>query len=93
VTKSGRGTNIIVIIGNPNPEAQFVYGSLAKSNPGRFQQRFHKITGWETASDTVNYWVDALYEEFYQNMKNRLAELTGGTVVSTRGYTNRRGKR
>ena len=48
---------ITFLIRNPSRAARFVYGSLALSNlttAARFQQRFHKITGWIFAAPIVN---------------------------------------
>src|SRR5258707_2864160 len=90
VTKSGSGVQITVVVQNKNPAAKFVYGSLAKSNPGRFQQRFHVNTGWETMYDTTQFWLEALWETFYNNMAARLGDIVGSSSVKTRAYTTPR---
>ncbi len=85
----GIGASIV----NRNPAAPFVYGSLAKSNPGRFQQRFHRITGWERMYDTVVFWLDALQEAFVGRMNARLGDLMGGVSARRRAYTRTRRRR
>lgn len=88
IVKSEVGADIVVQIKNPRPEAKFVYGSLSYTNPGRFQQRMHK--GRWDAGETVNFWMEAIAEQFAANMRARLGELAGGTTVRTRAYTGAR---
>lgn len=49
---------------NPSPVAKFVYGSLAKKGGGRFQQRFHKTTGWFNASEEGKKVIKMLNDAF-----------------------------
>lgn len=81
------GGRVTIIVENPAKSAQYVYGSLAKTNPGRFQQRFHAITGWEPMYKTVNYWLDAAYEDYQTALYNRLSDLISGTTTTRRAYT------
>lgn len=90
IEKNSMGQDIVVRFGNSAPYAKFVEGSLSKSNPGRFMQQFHRNTGWQQASDTVDFWMDALIEQFIDNMRQRLGELAGGTTVKQRAYTGTR---
>lgn len=89
IVKSMFGNDIVVRFDNPQPYAAFVYGSLSKTNPGDYQQRMHKNTGWQSAYETVDFWVAALIEQFVANMRARLGELTGNVTVRTRAYTGR----
>lgn len=89
VEKNSFGQDIVVRFGNSAPYAKFVEGSLSKSNPGRFMQKMHRNTGWQQASDTVDFWMEALVEQFIDNMKARLGELAGGTTIKTRAYTGK----
>lgn len=88
IVKTATGGDIVVQIANPRPEAKFVYGSLSYTNPGRFQQRMHQ--GRWDAGETVNFWMEAIAEQFIDNMRQRLGELAGGTTVKQRAYTGRR---
>lgn len=90
LSKQGSGVNITYIVKNTDPASPFVYGSLAKSNPGRFQQGFHAITGWERMADTVQFWLEALWEQYVANMHARLGELMGSVTTRQRAYTRTR---
>lgn len=81
------GGRITVIVENPAPAAAFVYGSLAQTNPLRFQQRFHVITGWQAAKPTVDYWLDAAYEDYESAMIARLGDLVDGVSGQRRAFT------
>lgn len=78
-----------MIVENPSPASQFVFGSLAASNPGGFQQPFHKNTGWQQAYETVNFWFDAAFELFDERMETRLGEFVGDKTVKRRAFTAR----
>lgn len=78
------------VIRNRNSAAPYVYGSLAKSNPGKYQQRFHVNTGWKTEVDTVNYWLNAARETFVIRMTARLGEAAGKTAAQTQSYVETR---
>lgn len=75
------------VIRNKAPASPFVYGSLAKSNPGGFQQRFHINTGWQTASNTADFWLHEFSRQLVRNMNARLGDSVNGMTFSTRGYT------
>lgn len=67
---------------NPSSIAKFVYGSMAKNAnaASRFQQRFHRATGWLNASEEgqkVVVMLNAAFKRFY-----RLE-----VVTRTRAYT------
>lgn len=78
--------NGVVTIANPLPGAEFVYGSLAKSNPGKFQQQFLKAIGWPTMYYTVVFWRDAIVEEVYTRIAQQFKGI-GGVTSSSRAYT------
>lgn len=87
VNKSGGGLNIKVTVINPSSASPFVYGSLSLSNRGDHKQRFHSNTGWQTAGDTISFWLVALTETFLDNMRQRLGDVVGSTKTSRRAYT------
>lgn len=89
IVKSALGNDIVVVFDNPQPYAKFVYGSLSKTNPGGFMQKMHRNTGWQQASETVDFWMQALIEQFMLNMKARLGDMAGKTTVLQRAYTGR----
>lgn len=66
--------NFFMVIENPSSISKFVYGSLAQNRAValRFQQPFHRNTGWQAATDTVQFWIDAVIED-YRNRMLRLA--------------------
>lgn len=81
------GTQFTAVIRNKNKAAPFVYGSLAPTNPGAFQQIFHQNTGWETMYDTAQFWMNALRETFLDNMAARLGDLVGNMTTRQRAFT------
>lgn len=76
--------NFYMVIQNPASIAKFVYGSLAQNRTQalRFQQPFHKNTGWQAATDTAQFWLDAVIEDY----RNRMLRI-GTVVFSGRAYT------
>lgn len=86
---SAQAGEINARIQNTNPASQFVYGSLAQSNPGRFQQQMHINTGWQRAYDTVHYWLNALKEDYTAAMRERWGDVLAGIDTRTRAYTRR----
>jgi hypothetical protein len=85
-----QGDTITAVIRNDEPGAKYVYGSLAPSNPGRFQSRGHKRTGWIKGYDTVKFWLDALAEDFVAAMRARLGETLSGISTHGRAFTSAR---
>ena len=80
-----------VFVRNPFVAARFVYGSLALSNPraaARFQQEFHRITGWPLAVFLVLDWFELLQDQFTINM-NILIDSLGTPEFKQRGFTPR----
>lgn len=65
------GSAFYFIVDNPLPTSKFIYGSLAKKRASalRFQQRFHAQTGWQPATDTVQFWLEAFRERYLEKMK------------------------
>lgn len=86
------GQSFVLVVLNAEPHARFVYGSLAlgsQSNPLRFQQRFHQITGWPPVAEVVNYYFDVAQQRFAGLLQERL----GGKATATstrRGFTSPR---
>lgn len=79
-------------IGNKSPASKYVYGSLAKSNPGRFQQRFHINTGWITAYSEVTFWLTTLTAKYRQNLRRAYKERTIQFNTNRRAFTAPRRK-
>lgn len=68
------------IVFNPSSIAKYVYGSMAKKGGGRFQQKFHKATGWFLASETgqkVIKMMNAAFRRFYRQE----------VIIRSRAYT------
>lgn len=83
-----------VAIANPTRAARFVYGSLARDRQQalRFQQPFHARTGWQAATDTVQFWLEAILEQYLATLQARLMQ--GDTaVISQRAITPRLARR
>lgn len=85
VTNDGNGRTVIA---NNVPGALYVYGSLAKTNPGAHQQYFLAIAGWPQAYPTVKFWIDYVAEETLKRIKDQFGDL-GGVSTSSRAYTRR----
>lgn len=75
-----------VLIANPVPGAPFLYGSLSKSNPGKYQQAFLAAIGWQTAAPTVYFWLEAVTEEVVKRIDAQFGDM-GSVNSSTRAYT------
>lgn len=83
MTNDGNGKTVIA---NNVPGALYVYGSLAKTNPGAHQQEFLKLIGWPTAYPTVKYWMDYVAEETLKRIKDQFGDL-GSVSTTSRAYT------
>lgn len=90
-TQSSSGGAIAVIVENNSPGSRWVYGSLAQDG-AKYQIPGHKRTGWQIAKDTVDFWMDALTEDYLNAMYERLGDFATVTK-STRAYTSKRPKR
>lgn len=78
-------------INNPSRAARFVYGSLALSNltaAARFQQRFHKITGWIFAAPVVKKWMEEYQKNVIEGLNQAILEI-GTPKFKRRGITPR----
>jgi hypothetical protein len=82
-----------MIAQNNTPYGPFVYGGATLSNvgfgsrgAGRFQQRFHQITGWPLQAQVVNEEYDAMQARFAE-LYNAAVQDMGQAVASRRGYT------
>lgn len=82
-------TGFRMVVENPKKAARFVYGSLAKdvAKASRFQQQFHKTTGWLTASPIVNEWMDTAQVMFRVKLGEKIVAL--GVTVKRRAITPR----
>lgn len=78
------GPSFFFVISNPLAAAKFVYGSLAKraNEARRFQQRFHAKTGWQLATETVQFWISAFFEDYRERMSR-----VGQTELRGRAFT------
>jgi hypothetical protein len=87
IVEDANGTSFVVE--NPADAARYVYGSLAQNTQraARFQQRFHKKTGWQTITETVAFWLDA-YEEVYLRILDEELAAFGQGRLSRRAYTS-----
>lgn len=85
VVNDGNGRTVIA---NNDPSALWVYGSLAKSNPGEHQQLFNLITGYIPAYETVQVWTRDIADEIVKRIHDQFQEL-GSVSVSSRAYTRR----
>jgi len=90
VEGSARSGGFNITVQNTNPASKFVYGSLAQNETqaARFQQNFHKITGWPLASPIVQMWVeearDLFIEKFMNSVPNKIPRF------GARAFTGRR---
>lgn len=84
VANDGNGRTIIA---NNVPGALYLYGSLAKTNPGAHQQEFLKLIGWPTAYPTVKFWMDYVADETFKRIKQQFGDLAGVSTTS-RAYTH-----
>lgn len=75
-------------IENPSKAAKYVYGSLAqdRNQAIRFQQPFHAATGWQQATDTVQFWLDAIDERVREKLDERLGSFAH-PVTRKRAFT------
>jgi len=83
VTNDGNGKTTVA---NNVPGALYVYGSLAKTNPGAHQQYFLAVAGWPTAYPTVKYWMDYVADETFKSIKDQFGDFASVTTTS-RAYT------
>jgi len=88
VVRLNEAGQFLIVVRNNSPVAKYVVGSLAKDRTAavRFIQQFHLNTGWQPAVDTVNYWLDAMREEFLELYAQVIGEF-GTTGYKRRGYT------
>lgn len=82
-----RNDEMKLVIKNDDQAAKYVYGSLAKSNPGRFQQRFHVNTGWLDGYREVTFWQSAFNVLYQKNLRKKFQEMTNDFKVKRRAYT------
>lgn len=61
-------------LGNTNPSAIYLYGSMDKDTPGLRQQRFHALTGWPKAVNTADELEQVLPLEIVRGLEERLAK-------------------
>jgi hypothetical protein len=75
-------------IENVAPYARFVVGTLRRDTraAARFQQPFHKNTGWPLASETNNYWTDAMQAHFEKTYMSSISE---EPIFTRRAFTAR----
>ena len=74
-------------IRNDNKAAKYVFGSLAKTNPGKFQQRFHINTGWIEGYSEVQFWLNAFNVLYSKNLRKRFREMSTEFKSRRRAYS------
>jgi hypothetical protein len=90
-TQSSSTGGIAVVVENDSPGSRWVYGSLAQDG-AKYQNPGHGRTGWQVAKETVDFWTEALIEDYLAAMYERLGDFA--TISSsTRAYTSKRPKR
>jgi len=84
-----------VLVENTSRAARFVYGSLAKNEQAAraFQQRYHRTTGWQFAKETVDFWLEAVIENWQRALDDQFADVIAGRGASGRATTPRLKKR
>lgn len=95
VSYTVNGGNFTLVVMNDEPQARFVYGSLALSsgaNPLRFQQKFHQVTGWPQVSPIVNYYFDVAQQRFAELVAERLGGATNNKRFGTTPRQSRKTK-
>lgn len=85
-----QGVTIHAEIKNTEKGAPYVYGSLASSGQGKYQQRGHIRTGWSKAYTIVTFWLDALKDDLYLALRERLGEVVTGIGTRRRASTRTR---
>jgi len=68
---------MVITIKNPSHAAEFVYGTLSfrgVNEAKRTQQRFHQITGWQTAVETANFFFDEAEERYVTALDDAIGE-------------------
>ena len=82
-------TGFRMVVENPKRAARFVYGSLAKNivAASRFQQQFHRTTGWPLASPIVNEWIDVAQDLLRIKLGDKIVGL--GVTLKRRAITPR----
>lgn len=83
--------NLSLIVRNTQDWARFVVGSLAKNVPqaARFQQKFHKITGWKLATIPVQEWLGVAQFLFKKEFQARWKGAVTGKFKG-RAFTSKR---
>jgi len=86
-----QGTGFNIIVQNNKEASRFIYGSLARnlSQAARFQQRFHKTTGWPLASPIVQFWLQEMANEWRRQLIDQFGKEVG-IVIKQRAYTSPR---
>lgn len=80
-----------IIVRNTQDWAKFVVGSLAQNIPraARFQQKFHKNTGWKLATIPVQEWLFVAQVLFKKEFQARWKGAVTGKFKG-RAFTSRR---
>jgi len=86
----GSENGLIITIQNSSRSAKFVYGTFAKQRSKAIakQQRFHRITGWEPATDIVTPILEKARKEFLDRVNGTYVR---GFRASQRAFTGRGG--
>lgn len=84
------GTTIEAEVRNTEPGAPYVYGSLSKANPGKYQARGHIRTGWPQGYEVVTFWLNALREDLLAALRERFSDAVAGIGTKRRAFTRTR---
>jgi hypothetical protein len=84
------GTTISAEVKNTEPGAPYVYGSLSKANPGKYQARGHIKTGWPQGYEVVTFWLNALKEDVLAALRERFGDAVAGIGTKQRAFTRTR---
>lgn len=76
------------VIANNVPGAVYLYGSLSKSNPGKWQQGYLRAIGWLPAYQTVFVWTADIFEEVARRIHEQFGDM-GSVAGKSRAYTRR----
>jgi len=72
-----------IVVKNPVPYAKFVVGLLSTAQ-SPYMQRFHKITGWQPAYPTVQFWFETMKEDFLAQWQKEVGDIAN---INVRQYT------
>ncbi len=63
-----RGDSAVLMVSNSQKYAPFVVGRIRPRGKDPMQ-RFHRITGWQPVSETFLFWVAAIREDMFKELR------------------------